>query len=686
MGLSLLTQVLIVRTLSKDDFGSFAYALALAALIQSFLALGLDRSDTYFLTKFDEAGDAGRLLGLLVVELMLVAISGAVVLVTLGGLTSVVNSDVSRPVLLALVATAPLMAVDALVLNAFAVFAAPRVIFLRRYVLDPILRLTVVVVLMITGMALISLATGYLLAAIVGTGIYLVLLIRLVRRVLVRHGARTSLAWPGRQVFRYAMPLLLGAVMYAATLSLPILVLKSVGSTADVAEVRAVQPVAALILVVPTVFATLFLPRAARLAARKENEALRRHYWATAIWVAVLAFPAVVLFVAFAPSVTTALFGDRYADAARPLAIMALAFFANAALGLNGSFLQVTGQLRHLTFANLAGLITAVVTSAALIPAFGADGAACAVAAALLVPQALKQLGLRGTPVRSIHASGVRLWLFASLLLAVAFAVSMAWPSDLIIALLTTIICSAVLVAVMRRELMESNIFPVGRMRWSRQPAAPGNSDLEGRAKPGDVEADLPGSWQCLDWRFLDPDPSLGTVLPLGVRRDIPRALKALGESVVDAPATRMASPPVAVNTVIASGAGCELQTLGSVRSMLDPSGRLVIEVSSPPPSIHRRVRWRRWTAWRDHLGRAGFIVNDIYIALPNLNRTSAMVRLDERGALVAALRRQPVQPLKRLAALGAVAAIRVGLAEAVCRHGVIIARIIDNRPSETHQ
>jgi O-antigen/teichoic acid export membrane protein len=685
MALSLLTQILIVRTLSKDDFGSFAYALALAALIQSFLALGLDRSDTYFLTKFDEAGDTGHVLGLLVVELMLVAVSGAVVLVSLGSFASRIIPDIPGPVLLALVATAPLMAADALVLNAFAVFAAPRAIFLRRYVLDPMLRLTVVVVLMITGMALAFLAIGYLFAAIIGTGIYLVLLFRLLRRVLVRHGARTALAWPGREVFRYAMPLLLGAVMYAATLSLPTLVLKSVGSTADVAEVRAVQPVAALILVVPTVFATLFLPRAARLAARKENEALRRHYWATAVWVAVLAFPAVVLFVAFAPPVTAVLFGDRYIDASRPLAIMALAFFANAALGLNGSLLQVTGQLRRLTLANLAGLITAGVSSAALIPPFGADGAACAVAAALLVPQALKQLGLRGTPVRSIHASGVRLWLCASLLLAIAFAVSVAWPSDLIIALLTTMICSAVLVVVMRHELVASNIFPLGRMRRLRQPAAPENSDLDSRPVPCDVDADLPGSWQCLDWRFLGPDPSLGTVLTLGVRGAIPDALTALGESVVDAVAMKSGSRPFA-DTVIASGARCGRQTLNLVRSTLDPSGRLVIEVSSTPPSVQWRRRWRRWTAWRDHLGNAGFVVEDIYVALPNLNRTSAIVRLRERRALVAALRRQPVQPLKRLVALAAVIAIRLGWTQAVCRHGFIIARIIDNCSPESHR
>ena len=677
MGLSLLIQVLIVRTLSKDDFGSFAYALAIAALVQSFLALGLDRSDTVFLTRFDEAGDTGRLRGLLVLELSAVATSGLVALGVLALLAGRVIGGVPPSVLLLLAATAPLMAADTLVLNAFAVFASPRAIFLRRYVLDPLLRLAVVGVLILTGMRLLPLAIGYLLAAGVGTAIYLALLVRLVRRVTARHPTGTRLRWPGVEVFRFAAPLLLAALMYAATMTVPTLVLKSFGSTAAVAELRAVQPVAALILVVPTVFATLFLPRAARLATRAEGEPLRQHYWATALWVGVLAFPAVLMFAAFSATVTTLLFGARYADAARPLAIMAVAFYANAALGLNGSLLQVTGRLRQLTVANVAGLVTACLGSALLIPAWGAEGAAWAVAAALVVPQLLKQLALRATPVGSTHPAAVRLWLTTGSLLVLALVVSTSVSRSLPAALITTAVGGVLVVAVMARDLIASEVLPRRRRRPTPPQVAPAEhaGHAEDGADLGLGATELPGTWQCLDWRFFAPDPALGAVWVAGVAPAVPRALVALGAHLLpSSPADPRGSP--AADTVVIAGSRCTETELAAVRARLRPGGRLVVEVRCPPPASPPGLSLRRWTAWRRRLPRAGFVVDGVYVALPNLERTSALVALDERVALTAALRRQPVRLAKRAAAAVAGVAIRFGLREVVCRQGVIIAHL----------
>ena len=39
-------QVIVVRYLTKEDFGHFAYAWSVVLLLQSVLALGLDRADT----------------------------------------------------------------------------------------------------------------------------------------------------------------------------------------------------------------------------------------------------------------------------------------------------------------------------------------------------------------------------------------------------------------------------------------------------------------------------------------------------------------------------------------------------------------------------------------------------------------------------------------------------------------
>lgn len=686
MALSMVVQILIVRSLPKDDFGSFAYALALAALIQSVLALGLDRADTVFLTRFDEAGDTGRLRGLLVLEVATVAVTGTTAVVVLAVLAGRVIHGVPVPVLLLLAGTAPLMALDALVLNAFAVFAHPRAIFLRRYVLDPFLRLTVVTVLLLTGMHIVSLAAGYLVAAVTGTTLYLVLLVRLVRKVTTAHSGTSKLAWPGAEVFAYALPLLLAAVMYAATTSVPTLVLQSYASTAAVAELRAVQPVAALILVVPTVFGTLFLPRAARLAAKQQGDQLREHYWGTAVWVGVLTFPPMLLFVCFSSTVTTLLFGDRYAHAALPLLIMTLAFYTSAAMGLNGSLLQVTGRLRWLTIANIGGLITAAVASLLLIPAFGAIGAALAVAAALVVPQVPKQLSLRTTPVKSAHPAAVRLWLTVMLLLALAFGISRWVGTNPVVAALTTVVCSLLLVAVMWKHLAASEVLPIPRRR---RPAAKAPEPAVGTIRErtgGRPVADertvdelatsvsapvLPGTWQCLDWRFLSPDPALGATVAIAVDEAVRQTLAALGENLLESTGADTARPATA-DTVIIAGTRCTATELAAVRAQLRPGGRLVIVAKAPPPG--RRFSVHPWKTWRRHVSRSGFLVDGTYAALPTLDRTSALVDLDEPIAIIAALRRQPVHAVKKLAATAAAALVRLGLREIVCREGFLIA------------
>ena len=68
-------------------------------------------------------------------------------------------------VLLVMLALAPIQALDILVVNVFAVFASPWMVFFRRYVLEPGLRLLVVVALVVLDRGLVFLTVGYVGAA-----------------------------------------------------------------------------------------------------------------------------------------------------------------------------------------------------------------------------------------------------------------------------------------------------------------------------------------------------------------------------------------------------------------------------------------------------------------------------------------------------------------------------------------
>jgi hypothetical protein len=112
-------------------------------LIQSVLPLGLDRADTRFLALHHEERDTGRVIGVVATELLVVLGTGLAALTGMAtylGLTGGFDHD-AGVALMVLTVTAPLAAMDAMVLNAFAVFAKPTAVFFRRYVLDPGLRL-----------------------------------------------------------------------------------------------------------------------------------------------------------------------------------------------------------------------------------------------------------------------------------------------------------------------------------------------------------------------------------------------------------------------------------------------------------------------------------------------------------------------------------------------------------------
>ncbi len=66
MGVNFLVQIMIVRYLSQEDYGAFAYALSIVVLGQTLITFGLDRGVSRFLSIYDEHADYDRLLGTIV--------------------------------------------------------------------------------------------------------------------------------------------------------------------------------------------------------------------------------------------------------------------------------------------------------------------------------------------------------------------------------------------------------------------------------------------------------------------------------------------------------------------------------------------------------------------------------------------------------------------------------------------
>src|ERR1044072_442940 len=66
LGMNFAIQILIVRYLSKADYGSWAYVVSLVSLRGSIGAFGLDRSATRFIPIYDEEKQYDKLWGTIV--------------------------------------------------------------------------------------------------------------------------------------------------------------------------------------------------------------------------------------------------------------------------------------------------------------------------------------------------------------------------------------------------------------------------------------------------------------------------------------------------------------------------------------------------------------------------------------------------------------------------------------------
>lgn len=469
MATNVAIQVLVVRALARADYGLFAYALSVVTVLATIVTFGLDRGLARFVVVFEEQRDNPRLWGTIVMQVTtILGLGAAAAVVAIGfqgwvGETVVDDPRLAR-LLAVMVLLAPLQALDSAAASLFAAFGRSKAIFFRRYVLTPVLRLTVVGAVLLTGGDVMALGAGYVVVGLVGVAVYGSLLVRAFRdrgllddrQARSRHGIRLPL----REIGSFTVPLLLSDAMFVVLNTSDVAILGRTHGAEAVAAYRSVLPIAHLNQVVMNSFALLAGPLMARMWARHDRSGLATAYWRTATWVAVLTFPVAAVTVGLADPVVDVLFGSRYDGSGTYLAILAAAFYANAALGFNGVTVKMVGRVWLVATTAGAALVANLVLNAVLIPAHGALGAAWGTATTVVLYNLLKHLALR-------RATGVELLpaRYASVYLTVGIASSAVAASAVLdpplpAALAVVAAATGSVLWVGRRELAVDAMFP----------------------------------------------------------------------------------------------------------------------------------------------------------------------------------------------------------------------------------
>ena len=658
MLLGVVTQLLLVRVLSKDDFGAFSWGLSIVTVVQAFVPLGLDRIDSKHLALSDERGDDRRLVGVLLAETMVISVTGSIVFVGTLALQShlypgLAPSALAANLLVLLVLLAPLGALDTMVLNAFAVFAKSRSVFFRRYVLEPSLRLSAVAIVLLGGGSLYDLTLGYILAAALGMAIYGVMLVRLLRKLGVLRNLRGRVTIPMRELLIDGLPLLTSTLVYAAINAVPALYLGAVGNATDVANLRAIAPIATVAMAASTAFAVLYLPTVTRMWERGDHHGVRISYWRTALWVSLAAFPALLMSTAYAGTTTVTLLGERYASSAPLLAICGVGYFFQSASGFSAQILTVAGRRRYLFWTNALTLLIGFISSAALIPTYGALGAAWATTITLVTSNVLRQLGLRGLPVRVFD-----LRVLAPYILMIVIALDLAGlqsvaPVGFVVAMAISSLATLALLLFTVPWLDVPGTFPElmrlpvfggvlrtaayrGHMRRRRpSPYHLGYIPISPTELPGEGPAMTPAAGNPAE--PINSDPRVGD----------PKFLTPTG-----APVTMLE--------------GTIPEALRREASTMAPGEWMVAQMrhaSGSPNAMHAAAQ------------AAGLVDVTVYWEAPNRSRRSMLVPMDSPGALRAALRRNEGSLRGRIASRVALLMARVGLISLVTRDLIVVGK-----------
>jgi O-antigen/teichoic acid export membrane protein len=423
--LNFAVQVVTVRYLDKQDFGALSFALAAASMGASLNLLGLPQAVSRFLPIYQEQRRWPALFGGILFALIGIVGLGVALVALVFGVQDLIGNEVasnprSLELLLILIALAPVQALDNLFQGFATIFIGARAVFIRRHLLGPGMKLAIVLGVVGMQASVQTLAWCHLIVGVLGLLSYGYMLARaFARQGLLEHFHWREVRMPVRAFLGFGRPLISTDLLLVAKTTLAVMLLEHFHGSTEVAQFRAVVPVAGLCLVVIQSFKFLYVPVASRLLARGEDAALSDLYWKTAVWIAVLTFPVFAACTLYSDTVVVFLFESRYASSGPVLAILTLGNYVNASMGLNAYSLQVFARVRYIAVANLISAGFAGVLLVVLIPRFGSVGAAWSVTAAIAVQNLLNHRGLAiGTSIHMLDWRYIRV--YGSILVASA--------------------------------------------------------------------------------------------------------------------------------------------------------------------------------------------------------------------------------------------------------------------------
>jgi O-antigen/teichoic acid export membrane protein len=465
LAITFVPHLVLVRYLSTEAYGHWAYALSLVAIGKTY-ALGFNEAMSRFVPIYHAKREPSKVLGSIVVVFAVTLLISGCLIATFAVASHPILALLTKRkepagLLLVLMFLVPLETIDLLIMNLFACFARAREIFWGRYIIPPSLRAIVIGLVVFGHSDLRLLAYGYIaveLITIVPFGALIVYELR--RQKLLQK--LTSIKLPVREIFGFSVPLMASNIMGMSGGSIPVLLLGYFHPMSTVAFFRVVLPAALLSTMIPANFLPLYIPSASRLFAKGDTSGINHLFWKTSLWMSVLAFPIFLATACFARPLTIFLYGARYAPSAPILAILSLGYFFNVVFSFSSVTLKVLGKIRLVVTLNIVTQIIIVVFNLLLIPRYGALGAAVATVGGLIVQDFLRQLALWrwGGGISFFEKRYTSFFLVLAASTIGLYLIQLFTPNNIYIGLMLALAVSVFVLLLVKKHLKIADTFP----------------------------------------------------------------------------------------------------------------------------------------------------------------------------------------------------------------------------------
>lgn len=435
--------VFIARIIGDMGYGVLVIALSVYFIFSNFLTLGLNSG---IARNYPQAETDSKRRGILVAAFRIGTVTGIlggiVVFLAANPIATYVFDDPSIALPLRLLGVVlPLKIILNLANGSFQAIKKPEIKMGISSVIQPIIRIILIISFVIAGFGIVGVAGAYTVA--IATAAVLSLYFVWRYTTLFDFDQQRQIVY--KPLLAFSIPLVGSTILVDLMNNIDTLLLGALSVSADVGQYNVAFVLSQTTLLFFQTLGFMYVPEISELHSNDKIEQAAMVYRTITKWVLFISVPFILTAVAFPEFVLTFIYSEDYAAATVPFLILIGGFITHILNGPNHSTLTAFGDTRQIFLFDTVTMVLNIILNLSLIPRFGIAGAAVATTMAYFIRNGAMTWYLN----KSYQIHPFSRWLLVPLIPVIIAAAPLRWainePSLFLVSSYTLILVIAII-------------------------------------------------------------------------------------------------------------------------------------------------------------------------------------------------------------------------------------------------